>query len=140
MATSADFSVLGTDIRVLGDLDENEDLAEELECVAQDLINGWTQPTGIADGTEEGAQWGENLPSYLNSGLTPDLVFAVQVALEVQAERDDRIDRCVVTITTDRSTGETTIAAVCFIHGQPYQFTFGVSDSTLNLLQVSELG
>ncbi len=134
-----DFTGLGSDIRVIDDLDENGELVTGLDCVAQDLLNGWQQPTGIADGTPEGKLWGVNLASYLNAGLTPDMVFALQVALEVQAERDDRIERCTVRITVSRA-GAATIDATCLIQDKPYLFTYSLAAGNIGLLQVQELG
>lgn len=131
----ADFQILGSDIRVLPNLDEDENLAEEAECVAQDLLNGWSQPTGLADGTKEGAQWGVDLQSYLNAGLTPDMVFALKVALEVQAQRDDRIEECTVDIVLSGQ-GRASISANVVVHGTPYLLSYTLAAGTLTLAQV----
>lgn len=133
-----DFSYFGSDITVLPDLDENEQLVSEIDCVAQDLLNGWSQPTGIADLTDAGLQWGVDLQSYLNAGLTPDMIFALKVALEFQAERDDRIEKCTVNLTVDRS-GVVSIAATVYLGPAPYLLTYTLTAGTLALLQVQEL-
>ena len=49
----------------------------------------WMQPTGIADGTPEGAEWGLSLRMQLSAPVHARRVCA-KIALEVQAERDDR--------------------------------------------------
>lgn len=138
MSAPPDFQVLGADIRVLPDLDEDENLAEGAECVAQDLLNGWSQPTGLADGTKDGAQWGVDLQSYLNTGLTPDMVFALKVALEVQAQRDDRLEECVVDIVLGPQ-GQVLIAANVVLHGAPYLFSYTLAEGTLSLAQTQVL-
>lgn len=140
----ADFAVdnyvtLGTDIDVTPDLSENEILRVDVDCLLQDLINGWTQPTGIADGTPEGAQWGLDLRSYLSRGLTKAGLFALKSAMENQAERDDRVGQCVVRLTADTATNKLTVFATVYIGAQPYPFSFSVSPTTVGDLWVERL-
>lgn len=140
----ADFAVenyetLGTDIDVTPDLSENEILRIDVDCLLQDLINGWTQPTGIADGTTEGAQWGIDLRSYLNRGLTKAGLFALKSSLENQAERDDRVSQCVVKLTADTQTNKLTVFGTVYIGSKPYPFSFSVSPSTVGDLWVERL-
>ena len=45
-----DYTYLGQDITVVPDLSEDEILVVDGDCLIQDIINGWSQPTGIADG------------------------------------------------------------------------------------------
>jgi hypothetical protein len=140
----ADFDVknyetLGTDIDVTPDLSENEILRVDVDCLLQDLINGWTQPTGIADGTTEGAQWGIDLRSYLNRGLTKAGLFALKSSLENQAERDDRVSQCVVSLTADTQTNKLTVFGTVYIGFKPYPFSFSVSPSTVGDLWVERL-
>ena len=125
-----DYETLGIDITVLPDLSENETLAVDFDCLAQDLMNGWTQPTGIADGTEEGLQWGTDIASYLNQGLTSQQLFALKVQLEVQAERDDRVEKATVQLTaTDRL--QLFIKAVVYTGAGPFAFSVKVTQSTV---------
>jgi hypothetical protein len=135
-ATYEDYRTLGIDITVLPDLSENETLATNFDCLAQDLINGWTQPTGIADGTPEGQQWGVDIASYLNQGLTQQQLFALKVALEVQAERDDRVDKAVVALTFDNNV--LTIKATVYTGDGPFPFSVKVTVNTVGDLYVEQ--
>jgi len=134
-----DYRYLGTDITVLPDLDENEKLAEDLDCYAQDLLNSWTQPTGLADGTPEGQQWGQDLLANLSRGFTTAGLLALKVSLEVQAERDDRCDKCTVTLTANPD-GSLVVQGISQTTLGPYPFSFHVKPENVGALYVSVLG
>jgi hypothetical protein len=139
MADLEDYQHLGIDITVLPDLDEDEKLAEDIACLGQDLINMWTQPTGIADGTEDGAQYGVDIGAQLKRAHTLASLFALKVAMEVQAERDDRVDSCRVRLTLTPE-GEMTIEAVVQTALGPYPFSFRVTQNNVGALYVERLG
>lgn len=132
-----DYSHLGIDIIVEPDLDEDERLAVDEECVLQDLVHMWTQPTGISDGTVQGAQWGIDLRSYLNTGQTPSSLFALKNSLEVQATRDDRISACQVALTL--TAGVLRLDGSIYVGSQPYPFSFVCSQSTVGDLLLERL-
>lgn len=135
-----DFQTLGADIRVVDDLDEDEILVVDIDCYAQDIVNGLSQPTGISDGTEDGQSWGIDIQSYLNAGLTPSQLGWLQTAIEVQALQDDRTDDAHCTITVD-GTGSAVIDLQAELRGQgPYLLTYILSAGTLALAQVEQLG
>lgn len=134
-----DYQHLGVDIDVTPDLSENEILRIEGDCLVQDIINGWTQPTGIADGTVEGAQWGIDLRASLSRGFTIDGLFALKVSLEVQAERDDRVSSCTVALTAT-SDNKLFVRGVIETGSAPYPFSFRVSQDTVGDLYVERLG
>lgn len=134
-----DYQHLGIDITVRPDLDENERLLEDVECYGQDLLNSWDQPKGIADGTPEGQQWGEDLLANLSRGFTLAGLFALKVALEVQAERDDRCDKCTVTIIASPD-GGLQVTGISQTTLGPYPFSFGVKPENVGALYVSALG
>jgi hypothetical protein len=73
---------LGTDISVLHDLDDAETLVNDLDCLAQDVLLRLDNPQGLPDGTDEGDQWGFDLRSKLNAGLTPRALLELIVAVE----------------------------------------------------------
>lgn len=133
--TYQDYRSLGIDITVEPDLSEDEQLVEAFDCLAQDIILSWTQPTGLADGTEEGLEWGVNIQSYLNQGLTSGQLFALKVQLEVQAERDDRVEKAVVQLTAT-SSNQLLISAVLYTSEGPYPFSVKVTASTVGDLYV----
>lgn len=135
-----DFQTLGADISVVDDLDEDENLATDINCYAQDLKNGLSQPTGISDGTEDGQTWGIDVQSYLNAGFTTPQIGWLATAIEVQALRDDRTDDAHCTITVSGQ-GEATIALNADVRGiGPYLLTYIISAGTLALAQVESLG
>lgn len=134
-----DYQHLGIDIDVTPDLSEDENLRADFECIAQDLINMWMQPTGIADGTPEGAEWGLSLRMQLSRGFTRDALFALKIALEVQAERDDRVDSCNVVLTaTDNNF--LIVRATVNVGQAAYPFSFRASITTVGDLYVESLG
>lgn len=131
-----DYSHLGIDIIVQPDLDENEQLAVEVVCLFQDLINGITQTTGIADGTTEGAEWGVNLMANLGRGFTIGSLFALKVAIEAQWERDDRVSRADVGITVPGD-GRMLVFGTVYAGERPYPFSFTCTNSTVSNLYVN---
>jgi len=134
-----DYQHLGIDITVLPDLDENEKLVEDLDCYGQDLINSWMQPTGIADGTPEGQQWGQDLMANLSRGFDLSALFALKVALEVQAERDDRCEKMTVTLVANPD-GSLSVTGISQTTMGPYPYSFRVSPDNVGALYVSALG
>ena len=134
-----DYQHLGIDIDVTPDLQEDEILRIEVDCLIQDIINGWTQPTGIADGTEEGAQWGIDLKAQLNRGFTKAGLLALKVSMEVQAERDDRVSQCVVALTA-KEDGSLIVRGTVFVGTAPYPFSFKASLTTVGDLYIERLG
>jgi hypothetical protein len=140
MPPRADYQWLGSDIDVLPDLNEDEKLREDIDCLIQDIVHGWTQPTGIADGTAEGQQWGVDLRAQLSRGFTKASLFALKVALEVQAERDDRVESCTVKLTADSADNSLTIEGVVVTGSAPYPFSFKVSLTNVTDLFVERLG
>lgn len=134
------YSYLGQDIAILPDLNEDESLAVDAECLIQDIIDGWTQPTGIADGTIEGAEWGFDIRRQLNRGFDKAGLLALKVSLEVQAERDDRVDSCVVALIANGDTGALTIEALIYVGLAPYPFSFQCTLDTVGNLYVTRLG
>lgn len=135
--TFPDYQHLGTDITVEPDLSEDEILVTGADCLIQDLIHLWTQPTGIADGTVEGAEWGVDLRSYLSTGQTQGGLFALKNSLEVQATRDDRVASCEVTLVLSNS--KLLVQAVAYVGAQPYPFSFICSPSTVSDLLIERL-
>lgn len=134
-----DYQYLGTDITVQPDLSENEELVEDLDCYGQDLLNSWDQPTGIADGTIEGQQWGQDVLANLSRGFTTAGLLALKVGLEVQAERDDRCEKCTVTLTASPD-GSLLIVGISQTTMGPYPFSFHVKPQNVGALYVASLG
>lgn len=134
-----DYTYLGQDISVLPDLSEDETLAVDGDCLIQDILNGWSQPTGLADGTTEGAEWGIDLRSQLNRGFTRAGLFSLKVRMEVQAERDDRVSSCRVSLTTTPD-GALLVSGRVFVGEQPYPFSFKASLTTVGDLYIETLG
>ena len=85
---------LGTDIKVLPDLDDHESLVEDGDCLLQDILLRLDNPQGLADGTEEGESWGFDLRGQMGRGMTPRSLLELIVYVELQVEQDDRVHRC----------------------------------------------
>lgn len=134
----ADYQTLGEDIDVTPDLNEDERLRVGIDCLAQDVVNGWTQPTGIVDGTLEGAQWGVDLRAQLNRGFTQAGLLALKVALEVQVERDDRVDSCTVALVASQD-GSLFVEGTINVGPTPYPFSFRISQNNVGDLYVGSL-
>ena len=88
---------LGTDINVSPDLDENEELVQDLACLAQDILLRLDQPRGIDDGTEDGAEYGFDVRALLNESMTPQRLLEAVVNIELEVLKDDRVDACSAT-------------------------------------------
>jgi hypothetical protein len=133
-----DYSHLGVDIDVTPDLNQDEQLRVDADCLLQDLVNGWTQNTGLADGTAEGAEWGVNLLAQLGRGFTKASLFALKVAMEAQAERDDRVSACTVALTVTGGTLQ--VSGTVYVGQQPYPFSFTCTNNTVQNLYIARLG
>lgn len=128
---------LGTDISVLNDLDDNEVLVEDADCLLQDILLRLDTPQGLVDNTEEGRDYGLDLRSYLNAGMTRRAVLELVVAVELQVEQDDRVDRC----RGDRSYFSDQEQALYLnldleTRDGPHQLSIRCTSDTLTLLQV----
>lgn len=134
-----DYQHLGIDIDVTPDLSEDEVLRVNGDCLVQDILHGWSQPTGIADGTAEGAEWGVDLRAQLSRGFTRASLLALKVSLEVQAERDDRVSACVVALTANTD-GSLSVRGQVFVGAAPYPFSFRASLSTVGDLFIDSMG
>lgn len=132
-----DYQHLGIDIDVTPDLNQDEVLRVGPDCLIQDLINGWTQPTGIADGTADGAEWGVDLRAQLGRGFTRASLFALKVQLEAQAERDDHVSQCTVGLIYDN--GKLTVNGTVYVGAAPYPFSFTCTLSTVQNLYIERL-
>ena len=132
----ADFD-LGTDITVLPDMDDNESLVTDMDCLRQDVLLRLDNPQGLADGTEEGKLWGFDLKSRLNSGLTRRSLLELIVAVEVQIEQDDRVDRCDCSSSYwDDATSTLYLIMTITTTGGPYVMTFRCTSDTVQYLLV----
>lgn len=128
---------LGIDIDVTPDLNQDEVLRGGGDCLIQDLLNGWSQPTGIADGTTDGAEWGVDLRAQLGRGFTRASLFGLKVQLEAQAERDDRVSQCVVSLTYDN--GSLVVSGTAYVGAAPYPFSFTCTLDTVGKLYIQRL-
>jgi hypothetical protein len=133
-----DYQHLGTDLSVEPDLDEDERLVVGVDCLLQDILHSWQQPTGLADGTREGAEWGEDIKSWLGVGMTTAKLFALKVHLETQAKRDDRVTDCQVAITVTDG-GLMTIKGSVSAGGPPFPFSVRTRLSTVGDLFIERL-
>ncbi len=139
IANLQDYQHLGIDIDVTPDLSENEQLRAEFDCIAQDLVNMWTQPPGLADGTAEGADYGFDLRAQLSRGFTRDALFAMKIAMQNQALRDDRVDDCTVILTAFED-GSLLVRATVNVGQAAYPFSFRCTPNTVGDLYVESLG
>jgi hypothetical protein len=128
---------LGTDLDVRDDMDDNKGLVFDLDCLAQDVLLRLDQPRGLADGTEEGAAWGFDLKSRLNSQLTSRSLLELIVEVEAQIEQDDRVDRCDCSSSywVDAESALYLIMTITTTGG-PYVMTFFCTSETVQYLLV----
>lgn len=127
---------LGTDISVLRDLDDAETLVSDRDCLAQDVLLRLDNPQGLPDGTDEGDQWGFDLRSRLNAGLTPRALLELIVAVEVQVERDDRVLRASASASRYDPTSLTLYLNLTVeTTGGPYALSIRCTADTLTLLE-----
>ena len=129
---------LGTDIKVLPDLDEDETLVEGMECLKQDLLLRLDQPTGLPDLTDDGAVYGYDLSANVNESMTPRQILEIRAAVEVQCESDDRIDRASAAATFNAEMQSLTITLDLQVGAAPHTLTLQVSPDNVGLLQVAD--
>lgn len=126
---------LGVDIRVWPDLDEDEELAEGMDCLLQDLRLRLDSPQGLADGTEEGLLWGYDLRSNLGENMDARALLEIVVAMEVQAEQDERIDTARAEASWSDTTRTLTVRLDLQAGAGPHSLTLQATSESVRLLE-----
>ena len=130
---------LGVDIKILPDLDEDEILVSELDCLAQDILIRLSTPRGaLQDGTEEGAEFGLDVKAWLNESLTPQRLLELVVNAELEVLKDDRVDTCSASRSTfDSVTRTLNLRLDVGTAAGPHQFSIYATAANLTLLEAS---
>jgi hypothetical protein len=119
-------------------------LASGFELIAQAVYRRLTTPRGTLDDGEEGSVYGFDLLDFVGTVGSDAAVDALPDAVVAEALKDDRVDRCEVTATVERSAdGLATILldVDIFPHDAagPFTLSVSVSDVTVALLGVTAL-
>ena len=115
------------------DLSTPSYMASGLQCVAEAILRRWTTTQGqlIDD-----PNYGRNVTDLVNADLTPAQLAYEQQQLGAEAQKDERVLSCVVSLTLPASGVLTLVAQVTTAAG-PFKMVVAVSAVTTSLLLVS---
>jgi hypothetical protein len=107
--------------------------ASGFQCVAEAILRRWTTNSG---GLIDDPNFGRNVTDSVNSDLSPSDIDRWQQQLGAEAEKDERVQRCTVSVSL-------TIAGVLMVAAQvqtsagPFKMVVSVVDVTPTLLLVA---
>ena len=130
---------LGVDIKILPDLDEDEILVSELDCLAQDILLRLSTARGaLQDGTEEGAEYGLDVRAWLNESLTAQRLLELIINVELEVLKDDRVDSCSAKRSTyNQQTRELKLLLDIEVASGPHALSIYASATNLTLLEAN---
>lgn len=120
----------GVDLHCTTDI--REDLAEvdpdSDEAIGEAIFRRWTCNRGE---NPDDLEYGRNVTSLLNRGMTFADLAAEAGLLRAEAEKDERVDTCVVTLTQSNGGRDVRVAATVTPkdpNREPFRFVVAVSD------------
>jgi hypothetical protein len=123
-----------------GDIDIVTDLAGPYMRIATGLRNignalarRLTTPRG---GLFYDPDYGLDVRDYLSAGMTPQQLSAIQGDITNEVSKDERIDNPVVTVVQNLAAATMRITIACDLATGPFTFIVGVSQLTVELLDV----
>ena len=125
MAANTDF---GSDLSCTLDLDPRCVVVTGRRLLAEAIVRRWITPRG---GLIDDPNYGTDVTAYLNDDVTPRDIAALQTAMSQEAEKDERVNSCDISIAIPpHGTGVYTITAQ--IHDNDGPFTLVVSVDTIS--------
>lgn len=109
-------------------------MASGFQVIAEAIIRRWSTPAG---GLIDDPTYGRNLMGLIGKALSPRDVAREQQGAGAEAEKDERVLSCAVTLTLDNVTGLLTVAARAVTALGPFSLVASVSAVGVQLLQVS---
>lgn len=126
---------LGFGIEPICVTDVTEDFADvdpaSPQCLVYATIRRWTCPRGTLPDDQD---YGRDVRAYCNRPMTPDQLRALAQSLASEAEKDDRVAECAVTLRASLATRTLDLHGVITPNDPtvaPFTFTFAVTDAVV---------
>lgn len=125
----------GFDVSTFPDLDPSFALISGNRVLAEVVLRRWSTPSGMFSYDPSA---GVDVMLYLNKDIDSKRTNDLRRALQIEAEKDERIFSCVVTLTFDFAHSTLTIsAAITPLDGGTFTLVCSVQNLTIALLRVS---
>jgi hypothetical protein len=108
-------------------------MASGYQCVAEAVLRRWTTNSG---GLIDDPNYGRNVTDSVNADLGPSEIDRWQQQLGAEAEKDERVRRCLVTVSLTVA-GLLMVVAQITTSAGPFRMVVSVADVTPTLLLVS---
>ena len=115
------------------DLSSPAYMASGFQCVAEAVLRRWTTDSG---GLIDDPNYGRNVTDNVNADLGPSEIDRWQQQLGAEAEKDERVRRCLVTVSLTTAGVLMVVAQVTTASG-PFKMVVGVTSVTPSLLLVA---
>ena len=131
MADEPDF---GTTLSCVNDFASDARTVSGFRVVGEAIARRWFTPRGRLIGYPN---YGFFLPDYINADMSPRDIAALRAGAAAEAEKDERVEKCTVAATLDRTTGEMTIDARIDTAKGPFDLVVTASSVTVELVSIT---
>lgn len=126
----------GIDIDCIVDVGTSLSVARGTRNIGNALARRLTTPRG---GLFYDPNYGLDVRNYLSAGFTPQALAQVQSDVASEVSKDPRVENPTVTVAPNIQAASMQIAVTCDLAEGPYEFVFGVSKLTVDLLKAEAL-
>ena len=116
-------ALFGSDVSVFPELDPAFAPMTDARVIGEALLKRFTTPRGSLPFHPS---YGEDVRAWLNEGLTSADLHRLKSALEAQAEQEERIASCDVTLSVNAQAQQLTIGVFAVTGLGPFRFTITV--------------
>lgn len=105
-------------------------------ALAESIVRRWLTPRGTLP---TNADCGVDLRAALNGAITQTALYRIAEALQAEAEADDRVSTCAVTLSFDSTTSTLTVSAAvdpATPDSGEFEMVFSISPTTISRLVV----
>lgn len=132
MAEEPDF---GTALSCVSDVASDARVVSGFRVVAEAIARRWSTPRGRLIGFPN---YGFDLTQYINADMSPRDVAGLRAGAAAEAEKDERVDRCIVTAELDTTTGVMTVTGeVHTTQGPTFTLVVKATNVTVELLSIT---
>jgi len=122
----------GTSLSWVEDMSPEASVVAGTRLIAEALARRWMTANGTLLGFPD---YGLDIPSYLNTDVTPSDILALQSAASSEALKDPRVSSCATTMSLD-SDGLLSVEAELFTSEGPFTLVASVSSIGVKILGI----
>lgn len=122
----------GSDVLVFPSFDGNLTLVEDGRVIAEAVARRLSTKRGTMPFHPD---YGLDLRDYLNEAVTPDVLYRLKAAVELECEQDERVQSATATITYSLATQQLRVAIEVVTNTENLRFVLSVSQVSVELLE-----